>query len=70
MRSDAALSNMLEDNAIRVAFSNDLFRQFTRDASAMAALSSNVFISAVREPGFVNALQTGAIAQMLATNLR
>jgi hypothetical protein len=70
VRQDAGLVRMLDDNAIRVAFSNDLFRQFARDTAAMAALTSNVFVNAIRQQGFVNALQTGAIAQALATNMR
>ena len=70
VRVDAALVRMLDDNALLKAFSNDLFREFTRDASAMAALTSNVFVSAMQQQGFVNALQTGAIAQALAINMR
>ena len=70
VRADAALVRMLDDNALLKAFSNDLFRQFTRDASAMTALTSNVFVNAIQQQGFVNALQTGAIAQALATNMR
>lgn len=66
VRADASLIRMLEDNAIRNAFSNDLFRQFTRDAAAMAALTSDIFVNAARAQGFANALQSGAIAQAIA----
>jgi hypothetical protein len=69
MRQDAGLLRMLDDNAIRVALSNDLFRQFARDAAAMAALTSNVFVSAIRQQGFVDAYQSGAIAQAVAQAL-
>lgn len=66
IRADAALIKLLSVDAVRTAFSNDLFRQFTRDAAAMAALTSNIFVNAAGASGFANALQSGAIAQVIA----
>jgi hypothetical protein len=69
MRSQTELMRLLNVNAVRVALSSDLFREFTRDAAAMAALNSDVFVRAVQQQGFVNAVQTGAVGRALSVNL-
>jgi len=68
MRSEAGLIRLLSMDAVRTAFSNDFFRQFTRDTAAMTALTSDLFVRVVQQQGFVNALQTGAVGRALSAN--
>jgi len=69
VRSDAALVRMLDDNAILAALSNSLFQQFMRDTAAMAALTSDLFVQVIQQQGFVNAYQSGAVANAVSANL-
>lgn len=70
IHADANLVKLLSVDVVRTAYSNDYFRQFTRDAKAMAALTSNVFVNAVGQRAFIDAMQSGAVAQVLARNAR
>lgn len=70
IRSEAGLIRLLSVNAVRSAFSNDLFRQFTRDAVAMKALTSDLFVSAIRQDGFIDAYRSGAVANALSADLK
>lgn len=66
LEANAVLVRMLDENAIRVAFSDNAFRNLLRQAGVMAFLDSAQFDAAIRHAGFDAAVRSPSFLNQLS----